>query len=1003
METNMSAIDFGMLPTKTYQSIFTSTPEIAGKNDDIIEGSNLKFEHGWEKWLGTFKPTRSSSSRNGFKDGAEVMILDLKLSDCDISDLSAGSQRIELGEQDIVEESIKALSGVESVLLRRNLTSATFELPSYQIKLSTGSNKSITSALRSKLRFISQQNRPTLNSILFFTKSIRAQIQYIADLFQCDGSKFWRLLHGRDPLERWQLLISFIIFMFTGMFPKGLDILNRLHTEVTHLEKMNGNCRHLFLVTWLFRNTIKPYLGLLWEFISNGVIASTSDPNDEFSISAWSRENYNSESSATLDSTLFQPPDSGILRSLFPNFLTAKLASEIIIMSKAQHLLPPDLRITKFLQSNPLELPLIDIPSNWRIRQQQMRTLAELHHMHREDQLSSCMNNQKTDAPEVPCDLGYIRSFSHKRALSLVNQITHNTKRRRHQKQCESKFPEVSGTQYLRSVSHKDDADVQPDGIKTACILSLQSENRESHQDVESDQNDTIGDVISPSARSWCAETTLTSTNVFQVQTLSTLPSLTTSSVFEADLVSESDIVNNTLSLLSITRQDISDSRNPSPISNPIPSEPSAELSRIESIGKSETSSILQDDVTYHTKVDNENRETQPFVSTTYHHFRFPGISTENKAKPQYFFHKNSDLEEECILDLILDQTADVTSLMPAELLIDSFVGWVIAKLREFTELDIVKFISEKMRLKKHLEWLHKLVLMSESLCMDILTRDIHTKLFSSSQCMSMVDRSLNLMLQVALMETSLYEDEIAKCFSYSVDTSARASFGNPTALTIAEIVSKIQLSYEPLWPLHLIITPSSMQRYNQIHQFLLHLKLTKHQLEDVWQHVRRISPYLKELADTKALRHLEIIIYKIRHILSAVHEYFVTNVVLLKAGRLYETISTLNEVKLICETHEAFVHDISESCFLGHSIISVKIHGKLLNIFDFAWRLSTLERAASLHVDYNMAEMHQRFDGNLKELIHTLQSVGNNENSAISHAAQELLVRFDLTLANLN
>ena len=63
----------------------------------------MKIEHGWEKWLGAFKPTRSSSSRNGFKDGAEVMILDLKLSDCDISDLSTGSQHIVLGEQDILE------------------------------------------------------------------------------------------------------------------------------------------------------------------------------------------------------------------------------------------------------------------------------------------------------------------------------------------------------------------------------------------------------------------------------------------------------------------------------------------------------------------------------------------------------------------------------------------------------------------------------------------------------------------------------------------------------------------------------------------------------------------------------------------------------------------------------------------------------------------------------------------------------------------------------------
>lgn len=60
---------------------------------------------------------------------------------------------------------------------------------------------------------------------------------------------------------------------------------------------------------------------------------------------------------------------------------------------------------------------------------------------------------------------------------------------------------------------------------------------------------------------------------------------------------------------------------------------------------------------------------------------------------------------------------------------------------------------------------------------MELLTQDIYTRLFSSSRGISMLDRSLNLMLQVALMETNLNDEDMTKCFSYSVDIAARGPF----------------------------------------------------------------------------------------------------------------------------------------------------------------------------------------------------------------------------------
>ncbi|CCI44115.1 unnamed protein product [Albugo candida] len=991
--------------------------EIADDKDAVFDESNWKIERGWENWSGSANATQSANLNFGSNAGDELMRLDLKLSDCSISDLLPDSQDVLLGDQDIVEEMIKALSGVESVLLRRNLTSATFELPSYRIKVLTGSNKSITSALedirttatnvfrldllalflvqnpekmgktaielgrcirsylrayQSKLKTILQQNEPTLSGILFYTKSIRAQIQYIAGLFQCDGSEFWCLLHG--------------------MFPRGAEILNCLHTELINLERTNGSWRQLSLVTWLMKNTIKPYLELLWEIISNGTIASTSDPHDEFLISTWSREYLNAESSKTFNSTFLSTPDSGIRQNLFPNILTAKLASDIIFLSKAHHLLPPAFRITRFLQTSLFELPLIDIDSSWRARQQHMQALAELNKMNHEDHLSKHMQYGKIEEPEVRCDSGPARSAGHKRALSFSHQTTLSTKRQRHHKQCERNSQ--------HNASHQGNANMQPNGLEMASMDAIRSDCTETIVAEKTDQDDAVGNVVPSPENSASADITSTTSDALQVGALSALSSVDMKSIlqFNEELVSDSNIVIDTISLPSVTREETSKFENSLPTFDLTTSKGKAKSSPSAGMEKPSSS---EEKTMHSNQIDIGDKENQPFVSKEYHHFHLLGMSSEDKANPRYFFHMKSDVEEERVLESILDQSAAPTYLMPSELFVDSFVGWTVAKLRDFTEIDIVKFILETMNLRKHLEWLHKFMLMSESLCMELLTQDIYTRLFSSSRGISMLDRSLNLMLQVALMETNLNDEDMTKCFSYSVDIAARALFENPTALTVAEIVSKIQLSYEPLWPLHLIITPSSMRTYNKIHQFLLHLKLTKHQLEDVGRHVRRISPHLNNAADTKALRHLEIVMYKISHILSAVHAFFVTNVLLLKARRLYQTISTFKELKLICQAHELFVHDVSESCFLGPCTNSIKIHSKLLRIFDFAWRLSSMKTAATLHLDYNMAEMHQSLNSASRDLIQTLQSVDNNENSTINNAAQELLVRFDLTLTH--
>lgn len=77
--------------------------EIADDKDAVFDESNWKIERGWENWSGSANATQSANLNFGSNAGDELMRLDLKLSDCSISDLLPDSQDVLLGDQDIVE------------------------------------------------------------------------------------------------------------------------------------------------------------------------------------------------------------------------------------------------------------------------------------------------------------------------------------------------------------------------------------------------------------------------------------------------------------------------------------------------------------------------------------------------------------------------------------------------------------------------------------------------------------------------------------------------------------------------------------------------------------------------------------------------------------------------------------------------------------------------------------------------------------------------------------
>lgn len=122
---------------------------------------------------------------------------------------------------------------------------------------------------------------------------------------------------------------------------------------------------------------------------------------------------------------------------------------------------------------------------------------------------------------------------------------------------------------------------------------------------------------------------------------------------FNEELVSDSNIVIDTISLPSVTREETSKFENSLPTFDLTTSKGKAKSSPSAGMEKPSSS---EEKTMHSNQIDIGDKENQPFVSKEYHHFHLLGMSSEDKANPRYFFHMKSDVEEERVLESILDQ-----------------------------------------------------------------------------------------------------------------------------------------------------------------------------------------------------------------------------------------------------------------------------------------------------------------------------------------------------------
>jgi len=160
------------------------------------------------------------------------------------------------------------------------------------------------------------------------------------------------------------------------------------------------------------------------------------------------------------------------------------------------------------------------------------------------------------------------------------------------------------------------------------------------------------------------------------------------------------------------------------------------------------------------------------------------------------------------------------------------------------------------------------------------------------------------------------------------------------------EAWSQLSIQYAVSWPLHLIITPSAIFKYNKIFSFLLLIRRAQNSLNQMWTDMM-----MKERFGRRESKELDEVVWETRlHIsflVSNIQSYVLSDVLDTQKMKLSKKLEETKSFETVKEAHEQFLTDVSAHIFLLNPKV-VKIMKDLLTMsLAFVQAASTNPQAA--------------------------------------------------------
>ncbi|KAJ0398890.1 hypothetical protein P43SY_001334 [Pythium insidiosum] len=365
------------------------------------------------------------------------------------------------------------------------------------------------------------------------------------------------------------------------------------------------------------------------------------------------------------------------------------------------------------------------------------------------------------------------------------------------------------------------------------------------------------------------------------------------------------------------------------------------------------------------------------------------------------FFRAVVDPKDDQVLREVLDESARIIDTVPFKLLVQWSILLPVDHMR--SELDSVALlaVTRRLNVRAHLTWLHRIMLMSEGLCMSVFARDMLTSLRSStSRSLLAQPGRLSSMLGLALVETRLSKGTAMPPFDYRVKQDVTSFLDNRRASShVRRMLEEISLNYSFDLELSIVISQQSIENYAHIHRFLLYLRLSDLEFKDAWVQWRKAA----HLAAPLMRRKCDLLLHCLHGFLSALHESFTIQVLMAQWDRLGRHLDGARSVVEFRNAHDQFTDDTLACCFLTPELR--ELHDVVNEVLGIGWALSDMISAAERESGSLDALALALQDLMHRQIVGTSSLVGlvgrlaaSSERPAVRDFAKYLLQRLDFS-----
>lgn len=260
-----------------------------------------------------------------------------------------------------------------------------------------------------------------------------------------------------------------------------------------------------------------------------------------------------------------------------------------------------------------------------------------------------------------------------------------------------------------------------------------------------------------------------------------------------------------------------------------------------------------------------------------------------------------------------------------------------------------VQALMTKLDIRGPLQWLHRVMLMSEGLCMSIFSSDLLAKLRAQDRVLLAMPGRLTTMLGLAMIEARVIRGaNQLPSFKYTVsDAFITVVSTGPALPSIARVVEELTLQYSVSSHVAIVLSAKTMDAYLSTHRFLLLTRLTEQEAREIWLTWRK-SELRHATTDTELRRRCDLALHFAQTFLAAFHESFASQILMIRWKELCSSLLQSQSVTQLRNDHERFVGDARACCFLDEC--QAEIRASVLSLVEAVWVLGSLLRAAEAH-----------------------------------------------------